>query len=414
MLDQKTYELGRNEREASARNEINGHTTKTRYREASNGDPEDNRNASTAPVGSTILVKVVGANESMWYFNAIQGSFERCYEGDFIDKSLRCSYLEEDEDASLADVVVFRGARLETPLAQRYLQTPSRPPNQRWIFLENEPPPRVLSKVNLTRYNAVFNLTSTFSLEADIYRADMRRHRRCTLDADRYETLKDVDYTHKKRNGTVVAWFVSRCKSQSKRERYVRLLRKHIDVDIYGGCGTMSCGNRFDSDENCHEKLLHGDNSYKFYLSFENSLCTDYVTEKLWALERLDVVPVVLGLADYSKMIPNDTFINVKDFPSPKELAEYLHKLDRDPEMYNQYIRNRNSLKCSLMHEYKPWECILCERMHAMAGKTSVVNDLNKAWGLEQCMSPVNFMPSLYIGTSKLNANGTIAQLSTK
>ena len=34
---------------------------------------------------------------------------------------------------------------------------------------------------------------------------------------------------------------------------------------------------------------------YMFYLSFENSLCDDYVTEKLWGWLKRDIVPVVMG-----------------------------------------------------------------------------------------------------------------------
>ena len=39
-----------------------------------------------------------------------------------------------------------------------------------------------------------------------------------------------------------VAWFVSHCETQSKREDYVARLAKVIQVDIFGACGKMACG----------------------------------------------------------------------------------------------------------------------------------------------------------------------------
>ena len=61
-----------------------------------------------------------------------------------------------------------------------------------------------------------------------------------------------------------------------------------------------------------------------FYLSFENSLCEDYVTEKLWAWLRRDIVPVVMGQANYSAIVPPHSVINALDFSEPRDLANYL------------------------------------------------------------------------------------------
>ena len=57
---------------------------------------------------------------------------------------------------------------------------------------------------------------------------------------------------------------------------YAKELSKHISVDIYGACGTMTCPR---SSGKCGDML---DNDYKFYLAFENSNCKDYITEKFF------------------------------------------------------------------------------------------------------------------------------------
>lgn len=44
--------------------------------------------------------------------------------------------------------------------------------------------------------------------------------------------------------------------------------------------------------DNCSAAL---DRDYKFYLSFENALCDQYVTEKFWRRMAEPVVPVVMG-----------------------------------------------------------------------------------------------------------------------
>ena len=73
--------------------------------------------------------------------------------------------------------------------------------------------------------------------------------------------------THK-----IAAWLVSNCNTHSEREDYVTDLQEHISIDIYGQCGNHRCPD----NDRCFEFLSK---KYMFYLSFENSICQDYVTE---------------------------------------------------------------------------------------------------------------------------------------
>ncbi|CAG5134563.1 unnamed protein product [Candidula unifasciata] len=108
-------------------------------------------------------------------------------------------------------------------------------------------------------------------------------------------------------------------------------------VDIYGSCGTLTCS-RTDGDK-CFEML---NTDYKFYLSFENSNCRDYITEKFFVNGlKHDVIPIVMGAApeDYERAAPPHSYIHVDEFESPRELAEYLLKLDKHDALYNEYFQ---------------------------------------------------------------------------
>ncbi|CAG0896296.1 unnamed protein product [Darwinula stevensoni] len=156
-----------------------------------------------------------------------------------------------------------------------------------------------------------------------------------------------------------VAWFVSNCSARNQRLEYARELAKHIDVDIYGGCGTLQCPRE---DGTCF-KMLSRD--YKFYLSFENSNCIDYITEKffvngLWN----DIVPIAMGarLEDYKRAAPKNSFLHVDNFTSPADLAAYLHKLDRDDSLYNEYFQWKGTGEFIDTRFF----CRICAMIHAI------------------------------------------------
>ena len=110
-----------------------------------------------------------------------------------------------------------------------------------------------------------------------------------------------------------VAWFVSHCETSNKREDYAKELAKYIDVDVYGECGTLQCIKNSSYIENCHDIL---DTDYKFYLSFENSNCKDYITEKLWNILKHDIIPIVMGssLENYKELGTLKLLSNAKYF----------------------------------------------------------------------------------------------------
>ena len=62
------------------------------------------------------------------------------------------------------------------------------------------------------------------------------------------------------------------------------------------------------------------------------------MTEKFYKALSISVVPIVMGGADYAARAPPRSYINVLDYESPQELAEYLLHLASHEEEYQQYF----------------------------------------------------------------------------
>jgi Glycosyltransferase family 10 (fucosyltransferase) C-term len=123
---------------------------------------------------------------------------------------------------------------------------------------------------------------------------------------------------------------------------------------------------------------------YKFYLSFENSICRDYVTEKFFKALRHYVVPIVNGGVDYLQFAPEGSFIHIRDFESPQHLAEYLQYLDKNQTAYEQYFEWRKKYVPSVTMSW----CKLCEMLNNSSLPSKSYDNIYDWWVVEgQCNS---------------------------
>ena len=247
---------------------------------------------------------------------------------------------------------------------------PCRRPDQRYVYLNFE---SALRSRNYFPWKKIprnfFNLTGTYRLDSDFfgktfYGFEFERKEIVQPRSNDLTNYYGVNITGKTK---LAAWFVSNCKTSINREGYVRELRRHIPVDVFGKCleNHKSCSRKKDSQNqplyyvktDCDTML---ENEYLFYLSFENSFCPDYVTEKFYRAFDTGTVPIVFGGANYSLFAPPNSYINARDFQTPKLLAEYLLTLSRNLELYSQYFNWRGEFN---LKRGSGW-CNFCEMLN--------------------------------------------------
>ena len=182
-----------------------------------------------------------------------------------------------------------------------------------------------------------------------------------------------------------VVYIQTGCNPPSDRDAYIQELMKYIKIDSYGKClHNRDLPKKYANPMTMHNKgFIEFLQRYKFMISFENGICDDYITEKLYRTINVGAIPIYKGAPNVKEWLPdNHSAIVVDDFQTPKELADYIKFLDNNDEEYNKYLRYKetgitnqklndtlNKRQWGIDTMYKMnyvtgFECHVCDQIH--------------------------------------------------
>lgn len=161
----------------------------------------------------------------------------------------------------------------------------------------------------------------------------------------------------------MAAWFASNLNAPSMRLNLIHKLQElGIVIDIYGPLGNLTVS----TDKSVESKLL--EENYKFYLAFENSLCVDYVSEKMYKVMNSYIIPVVYCGAELARFAPPKSYIDANSFESAEKLAEYLKILSEKPEEYVKYFWWKQHYKVRTIYQFtfdQIHMCNVCTKLNS-------------------------------------------------
>ena len=288
-----------------------------------------------------------------------------------------CQMVYNKHEANHSDAVIFH------LWITRQVPTFKRPRGQVWIMNQHEAPPEY-EKLKLPKFKNQFNWTVSYTSKADIILPYGK-----TKDKPK-EDLIQKNYKQIAENKTKDAvWIVSRCQSQSEREKYVSILKRYINVDILGACGKKwECGKRWQHDD-CFDIL---NTTYRYYLAFENALCDEYFTEKFYDNFKYDIIQVVRGGHPKFRTlnISKDAYISTSDFRNAHELGKYLKTLSSNTSEYAAMLEAKDTFQVvPFIDLFDSAVCEICQRLNNKHHYQSVYEDAFK-WVMTQqkCYKP--------------------------
>lgn len=305
---------------------------------------------------------------------------------------INCHTTNNRAKFKVADAIVFHGEDLGNAntikelevlkkFKERKRQEGSKVPL--FIYFMKEPPHQG-NKLNHEVYLDFFDLTVSFQPDSDV-EADYGTLVPINSKKDPFwpkwrpfqANSSEVSKSNFASKSKDIAWIVSHCETDSHRERYVEALKQvtSLKIDVFGSCGSQSLPlpprpeeKEYDRQANAQVETYKSTlDPYKFYLSFENTLCQDYITEKFFYTfaSRNGPVPVVLGglsAEDYSKVAPPHSYLHVDNFKKPEDLAKELERLSQNESAYSDYGWWKSFYKLETEWDnHKKAQCKLCK-----------------------------------------------------
>jgi hypothetical protein len=140
------------------------------------------------------------------------------------------------------------------------------------------------------------------------------------------------------KTGGIMAAF-SNC--ERVRTAYLRELMKYIKVDSYGACLHNKNGLAKRYSSNFKEVKKNLERSYKFIIVFFNQDCDYFVDDQILHALNAGAVPVVMSTDKIHEFLPGNlknAIVNVRDFKSPRDLADRLRFLMNNKMEYNKFL----------------------------------------------------------------------------
>jgi glycoprotein 3-alpha-L-fucosyltransferase len=267
--------------------------------------------------------------------------------------------------------------------------------NQLWIYWNDEPK---TVESSIDKFN--FNWTMSYNLQSDISKCAYG----CLKNSERNDHqnfIKEIKIEFSKRINSAL-WFVSNCGS-TLRLQYALKLSKLFNVKIHGSCDTYFQNKQnflykiwnffFDKEYSCpRESKCEMDYlaNNKFYLAFESTNCSDYITEKFWRTLSYGLIPIVFqpSRQSYERVAPPNSFIHAQDFNfNAKLLAQYLVNVSSDFDLYFKHVEWR--FKYDALYKINDLEgirmCELCEKLNEGSSIDKYYKSVS-AWFNQKCV----------------------------